>query len=262
MKYIENLALNYSVELLFNENPFFENSNLLANLKKHFNNVDILFSTNNLSSFVFNDYTSCAEGIEIPVQILVIKESSQLNLGKLKHSIDQTIDWDEAELTINKCNYALVISDFMATEIKYSDRIFLFNKFLKALLEILPCKAIHWSYSQKVVEPKEYQNALEQDSLYSLYGIINVRYFKKENHFIMDTIGLSALGLPDIQCKFKDIDTGIIATILYEYANNIFEKGDYLNDDTIIKSMELEFKCYHEFSLTMPKRIVLNFELM
>lgn len=262
MKYVENLALNYSVELLFDENPFFENTNLLTNLKKHFNNVEILFSTSNISSFVFNDYTTCAEGIEIPVQILVIKENAQLNMIKLKHSLDQTIDWNDAELAIDKCNFALVISDFMATEIKYNDRIFLFNKFLKALLEVLPCTAIHWSYSQKVVEPLEYQNALEQESLYSLYGIVNVRYFKKDSYYIMDSIGLSALGLPDLQCKFKNIDTGIIATILYEYANNIFEKGDYINDDTKIKSMDFEFRCHHEFSLTAPKRIVLNLEII
>lgn len=262
MRYIENLALNYSVELLFFENPFFENKKLLFELKKVFSNVEILFNTKNLTSFVFNDYISTTEGIDIPVQILVMKENSQLNLIKLKNSLNQTLDWDNAENTINNCNYALVISDFMATELNYTDRIYLFNKFLKILLEILPCKAIHWSYSQKIVEPNEYKIALEQESLYSLYGIVNVRYFKKDNYFIMDTIGLSALGLPDLQCKFKDIDTGIIATILYEYANTIFKNGDYITDNTVIKSMDFSFLCLHDFSITSPKRIILNLILI
>ena len=75
----------------------------------------------------------------------------------------------------------------------YSDRIYLFNKFLKTILQILPVKAIHWSYSQKIVEPKDYKSALDYESLYSLYGIINVRYFIVDNFYVMDTIGLSAL---------------------------------------------------------------------
>lgn len=149
MRRIENIALNYSVELLFIENPVFDNNTLLKALNTSFNNVDILFSTQNIISFVFNDYKSLTENVEIPVQILVIKEYDKLNFVKLKNSLDQTFDWEEAKDIVDKCNYSLVISDFMATELNYSDRIYLFNKFLKTILQILPVKAIHWSYSQK-----------------------------------------------------------------------------------------------------------------
>ena len=70
MRRIENVALNYSVELLFIENPVFDNNTLLKALNTSFNNVDILFSTQNIISFVFNDYKSLTENVEIPVQIL------------------------------------------------------------------------------------------------------------------------------------------------------------------------------------------------
>ncbi len=258
MRRIENIALNYSVELLFIENPVFDNNTLLKALNASFNNVDILFSTQNIISFVFNDYKSLTENVEIPVQILVIKEYDKLNFVKLKNSLDQTFDWEEAKDIVDKCNYSLVISDFMATELNYSDRIYLFNKFLKTILQILPVKAIHWSYSQKIVEPKDYKSALDYESLYSLYGIINVRYFIVDNFYVMDTIGLSALGLPDLQCKFKNIDTGIIATILYDLAYKIFEKGDYIEDTEIMEIFKIKFKCVHELSKTKPQRIVLN----
>lgn len=258
MRRIENIALNYSVELLFIDNPIFDNNILLKELNTSFNNVDVLFSTKNIISFVFNDYKSFTENVEIPIQILVIKEYDKLNLKKLKSSVDQTFDWEEAKEIVDKCNYSLVISDFMATELNYSDRIYLFNKFLKTILKILPVKAIHWSYSQKMVEPKDYKSALDYESLYSLYGIINVRYFIVDTFYIMDTIGLSALGLPDLQCKFKGIDTGIIATILYDLAHNIFEKGDYLEDSEIIEILKIKFKCTHELSKTKPQRIILN----
>lgn len=258
MKTIENIALNYSVELLFDENPIFNNNYLLEKLNMSFNNVNILFSTKNLVSFVFNDYISITENIEIPVQIIVIKEYDKLNFKKINNSVNQTFDWENAQKAVDSCKYSLVISDFMATELKYSDRIYLFNKFLKTILEVLPVKAIHWSYSQKMVEPEEYKSALDYESLFSLYGIINVRYFIIDSFYLMDTIGLSALGLPDLQCKFKNIDTGIIATILYDLAYNIFEKGDYIKDGEIIEILKIKFKCLHEFSKAKPQRIILN----
>jgi hypothetical protein len=188
----------------------------------------------------------------------IIEKSFQK--GKAKY-LQFTVENEEAKDIVDKCNYSLVISDFMATELNYSDRIYLFNKFLKTILQILPVKAIHWSYSQKIVEPKDYKSALDYESLYSLYslyGIINVRYFIVDNFYVMDTIGLSALGLPDLQCKFKNIDTGIIATILYDLAYKIFEKGDYIEDTEIMEIFKIKFKCVHELSKTKPQRIVLN----
>lgn len=262
MKFAENLALNYSVELLFNTNPFYENAHLLEELNKSFKKVELLFSTENLSSFVFYDYVSKTGEIDIPVQILIMKEKSLLNIKKIKNSILQTLDWQDAEEIVDSCKFSLVVSDFMATSLLYNERVYLFNKFLKTLLSILPCKAIHWSYSQKIVEPIEYQNALKNENFNSIYAIVNVRYFKQDTSLIMDTIGLSALGLPDLQCKSHNIEPGIIATILYEYAGKIFENGDYINDNDIISCLNLNFKCYHDFSITNPTRVIINLEII
>lgn len=260
MKYLENLALNYSVELLFEENPLYENKHLLTSIKKYFNNVEILFDTNNLCSFVLNDYTSKTEDLEIPVQIIVIRENSPIKISKLLNSITQTSDNTYIENEIVNCNYSIVISDFMATEIKYNERIYLFNKFLKGLLEVIPCKAIHWSYSQKIVNPNDFQAAVTESDFYTLFGIINVRYFKFNESLILDTIGLSALGLPDIQCNFNSLDKGLVATILYDLANKIFINGDYIKDNTELSIMNINFKCSHQFSLTNPKRVIVNLE--
>lgn len=260
MKYLENLALNYSVELLFDENPLYENHHLLTAIKKYFNNVEILFDTNNLCSFVLNDFTSKTEDLEIPVQIIVIRENSPIKISKLLNSINQTLDNSYIESDIANCNYSIVISDFMATEINYNDRIYLFNKFLKGLLEVIPCKAIHWSYSQKIVNPIDFQIAINESDFYTLFGIINVRYFKFNELLILDTIGLSALGLPDIQCKFNFLDKGLIATILYDLAHKIFTNGDYIKDNTEITIMNTKFLCTHQFSVTTPKRVIINLE--
>lgn len=260
MKYLENFALNYSVELLFNENPVFENNSLLTQLKQNFKNVEILFSTKALISFVFNDFISELDGTKEPVQIIVIRENNTINTNKIKKSLTQTWDWKGATEIVDECRYSIVISDFMATNLNYDDRTVLFNKALNSVLNILPCKAINWSYSQKLVNPNEFCNALIDESYHSLYGLLNVRYFKIDDEQVMDTMGLSALGLPDLECSFKNLDKGSISSTLYDYAQKIFKNGDYLKDGEKIhdNTLNLDFFCHHKFSKTMPKRIVLE----
>ena len=83
MKNLKNSPLNYSVQFFFNKEPLFENIILLGELKKIFRNVNILFSTNSMISFVLNDYSVNAEGFDIPIQILLIKESYNSNSKKI-----------------------------------------------------------------------------------------------------------------------------------------------------------------------------------
>lgn len=256
MELLKNAPLNYSIQFLFDKEPLLENIILLDELKKTFGNVDILFSTNTMISFVFNDYSINAEGIEIPMQILLLKEPYEhskkiLNLVEYSQLTDNSINY------INESKFLLVISDFMATSIDYKKRIYIFNKILKTLIPILPCKIVYWACSQKLINTIEFSDALEKESDYSIYGIINVRYFIKDNYHVMDTIGLSSIGLPDLQCSFDNIDPGIVSTILYEYGRKIFEHGDFLNDNEEINSMNLKFLCKHNYSDTNPKRIVI-----
>ena len=260
MKNLKNSPLNYSVQFFFNKEPLFENIILLGELKKIFRNVNILFSTNSMISFVLNDYSVNAEAFDIPIQILLIKESYNSNSKKILESIEHYQLNDNLIDCIDECKFLLVISDFMGTSIEYKERVTIFNKIIKTLIPILSCRTIYWSCSQKFIQSIDFLDALEKESVDSIFGIINVRHFIKEDEHIMDTLGLSSIGLPDLQCSFNKAEPGVISTILYEYARKIFKHGDFLNDNEEISSMNLKFICNHSYSTTKPKRIIIEFK--
>lgn len=258
MKPFKNSPSNFSVQLFFDKEPLFENIILLDELKKIFKNVNIIFSTNSMISFVLNDYFVNTEGVNIPIQILLIKESSTSDSNKILDSIEYYQLNEELIDYINKCKFSLVISDFMGTSLEYKERITIFNKIIKTLIEVLSCRIIYWSCSQKIMQSMDFLDALEQESIDSICGLINIRHFIKENYHIMDTIGYSSIGLPDLQCLFNNIESGIVSLILYEYARKIFKHGDFLDDNEEIYSMNQKFICNHNYSILAPKRVIIE----
>ena len=95
---------------------------------------------------------------------------------------------------------------------------------------------------------------------------LNVRLFRIENgaagDTIMDTRGLAALGLPDVQMHFRDLDPGRVAALLYNYARYLNEHGDCINDGETIDGATpgTRWRCRHEMSLVPPERLVLDID--
>ncbi|HEY5525726.1 MAG TPA: DUF4261 domain-containing protein, partial [Clostridium sp.] len=95
------------------------------------------------------------------------------------------------------------------------------------------------------------------------FGILNVRLFNikgKKNEYIMDTLGLSAVGLCDLQCHFKNLNPDEVSNILYAYGYYIFDNPDALDDMETIEGISKndKWKCQHEVALIAPERVVLD----
>jgi len=77
---------------------------------------------------------------------------------------------------------------------------------------------------------------------------------------LMDTIGLAALGLPDLQCHFRNLDVQAVAGMLYNTGLYIFENGDVIEDGHTVAGINPNDKwlCQHEDSLLEPERVVLD----
>ena len=82
----------------------------------------------------------------------------------------------------------------------------------------------------------------------------------KPGELLMDTVGLHLLGLPDFQIRFKNLDEGEIAGLLWNYAYYIFEQGDVFENGNTILGLEpnSRWKCERQKSLVAPERIVIN----
>jgi hypothetical protein len=75
----------------------------------------------------------------------------------------------------------------------------------------------------------------------------------------MDTLGLAALGLPDLQCHFHGLEVNEVAGLLYNTAWYVFENGDVIEDGQTVDGVDgHRWRCQHEVALVPPEREVLD----
>ena len=77
----------------------------------------------------------------------------------------------------------------------------------------------------------------------------------------MDTLGLSAFGVMDLQCHFKALKPEDVAGVLINYGYYVFENGNVIGDGHTIQGIDEDQKwqCRHKISLMEPRRKVVDF---
>jgi hypothetical protein len=150
----------------------------------------------------------------------------------------------------------------MARLLPPQDRVSLFHGVLRAMIELANPDALVFKHSQQVIEPADYLAACGQEPIVRP-GSLNVRFFNISNSdgdMLMDTRGLTEIGLHDLQCHFRELDPKSVAGVLFETAVYIFEKGPVIESGQTVAGIEPDSKwrCQFENSLLEPKREVLD----
>ena len=129
------------------------------------------------------------------------------------------------------------------------------------------CNAIVWQPTARVVDPAAWCAAFDAGDPAQRFfaGAVNVRLFNvqaQERESVMDTLGLGALGLPDLQCHFRGLDPQKMARVLYNTAWYVFANGDVIEDGNTVGGISAgsRWKCQHEDSLVGPDRMVLDLD--
>ncbi|EHI98183.1 hypothetical protein CDLVIII_1490 [Clostridium sp. DL-VIII] len=256
-------AETYSVELYMKEEPVILENDLLENIKKYCGNVEISSSQENNIIFAFMDHVLEYKNMSAPVSIVISKIFDKPDILKLNKSLGQSGDLKNKE-EIEKCSYRIIVTDIMAIGLEYNKRIELFQKALYAIVELIPCEGIHFQLTEQVISRDEYlENNPFNEDYDLLFGILNVRLFNiegREDEYLMDTLGLSAVGLCDLQCHFKNLDPDQVLDILYSYGYYIFDNSEAADNLKEIDGIyeEEKWKCEHEVSLAEPKRVVMD----
>ena len=149
----------------------------------------------------------------------------------------------------------------------YKKRMHLFQRGLLAISEALQPEAIHCHHCERMVRPSALRKASgAADPLALAMLALNVRVFRIENQAkgdtLMDTRGLAARFLPDLQMHFRGLEPGRVAAHLFNTARYIFERGDCIGDGQTIDGFKPEdrWRCQHEVAMVGPKRIVLDID--
>ena len=258
----------YGVELLYTEAPRINKGDLLAALREYCGNVEPLDrgEDSDLLAFVHIDHMVQYTDRAAPAQA-VLFPSSDGNLPGLQEfepALQQTWDWPGARAALEQCRAMLLVTDMLASGLDYKTRLHLFHGVVTAAVELTGPSAIHWRPSQRIVDPREYLRVRHAESPDPIYPAINVRFFNVQDRApgegLMDTVGLAALGLADVQCHFVGLEPNDVANVVGNTAHYLFDSGDVIEDGHTVSGIRPQdkWRCQHEDALAPPERVVLD----
>ena len=264
----DGFAHTYNAQLLFDRTPQIRKSDLLDALRRRCGSVEPLDGNpdSDLLSFVYHDYPVTYADRTIAAQTLMSISPTGLDVAKAEPALEQSWDWPEARAVVMRSRATMLVTDLLSSGLPYKARLSLFQSVVSAVLELAPCSGIYWLPSQRFVESDAYVRSKQAETFDPLFPAINVRLFnitnKAEGETLMDTLGLAALGLPDLQCHFTTLNVNEIARVLYNSAYYLFDKGDVIGDGQTIQGITPgdRWRCQHEDALVKPERVVLDLD--
>ena len=181
----------------------------------------------------------------------------------LGDALAQAWDWQGAKEAVDASRACLSVADRFADGLSRAARLRLLHGVVAAVIEHAPVNAIHWLPSDRLVDPREYFR-LESDLHRFVGASVNVRLFgvndASSGECVMDTLGLAAFDLPDLQVHYRGLDAGRLAAWLYNLAAFVFEKGDMLASGNSVPGLESgsDWPCRREWSIVAPRREVVD----
>lgn len=193
--------------------------------------------------------------------------------ARLASALGQTWDWPEAAAAVARAKHQVTVNEMMSRLLDAQTRIDLFYEVLRAIVELTPAGpasrplAVHAQHAERMVDPARLIRASGSPELTErLAAFLNVRLFRITNgqpgDTLMDTRGLAALGLPDLQLHFRDLDPSRVAAMLYNTAHYLLLHGDCVEDGHTIQGLTADqrWHCQHEEALVGPKRVVIDID--
>ena len=255
-----NIPELLAARLLFTDKPALDSAALASALRKEFEQVD---NPKDSLLYFFPDYpVTFNDGKQVPAQIMVAAAEMPSGADYLAAALQQSWHWSEAATVVAACEHEVIVTDFLTRTLDYTVRVELFQKALDTFVRTLKPQAIYFTTSDKVVEPAAY---LERGPAV-LEGLLNVRFFNiadsDTQEMFLDTLGLHALGLPDFQIRFADLDPNEVVRALINYSYYSFENGPIIEDGNTIQGTTPADKwtCHYTDSLLGPERLVIQLE--
>jgi hypothetical protein len=240
----------------------------LRRIEKKFGEVDIVSSNDKLTTFAIKKYSIALKDATIPPQILMmdVQLIKADEIGQIERS--QLWNVDNGVGLLNECRYSINTSDFMASSMDYKERCELLIDWLEVAVELFPeCKAVWMKASGKLFTASQInKHDIQREDRFIYFGV-NARLFNIQgtSDKVIDTLGMYAIGLPDVQYHFHDLDPNAVVNHAYNVASYIFDNNSPIENEQTIDgivdgqlSMNVQWKCHYESSLNQPEREVMD----
>lgn len=209
------------------------------------------------------------DNAKVPAQVLVTTPTPFRQESVTAFQRSQLWDVPNGEEFLAGCQYTVLLSDFMASGLPYLERARLLTAWLETALELFPGCVGVWTPSAGKLLTKEraVNNPLEGESRFLWYGV-NVRFFNIQDSEdkVMDSVGLYALGLPDVQLHFRGLDPNPLANYLYNVAQYLYDNDVPIKPGETVDGVNaqgridqgIQWECRYEDALIQPPRPVMD----
>lgn len=259
---IRNDAETLSVKLLSESEVVPDFKKLQTELRKYYAKFEAEGNAEKTMQYFFHDYLVRYNEETLPAQGVIFPARENKDLTKqLEKAYQQAWHWNDAQELTKNCCYEMVMTELMTLPLDYKSRVDCFQKFLRAACDVLKPKAILFLKSEKIVETSAYLKQLHTAGMLDLYALLNVRLFNlPEGEYFMDSVGLHALGLPDLQIRFTNLTPTEVAPVLYSLAQYIFDNGSVIRNGNTIEGSKpgSRWECMYAQASLEPRRNVLH----
>jgi hypothetical protein len=250
----------FIVELFFDRKIELKSVPLLDSLRKYCGSAEVEGDPANEKPVFL---VSSPENISARIKVTLSAASFNVeNVPDYASSFRQSWSWRTAKDIVQTCSHIVRVSDECNGSVNYKDRVLTMRNAIRALVECTACNAVHFQITQQFIKTEGYLASFNEPAPDRLFGFVNVRFFKihDSDDMLMDTIGLNAMGLEDLQCSFKKYNPKDISNVLYNTAYYLFDNGNVIMDDDTVQGVKRTDKwvCRRTRSLVIPKRTVID----
>jgi hypothetical protein len=262
-------AQTYGVELLYHMPSRISRAAIARSVKKRCPSAELADGEDNDKSLHFFHRDHLVELVDgpFPASTVMLQTEEPFKLTELvTESLQQSWGFPGAAEVVERCRNTILVTDLMSSGLEYKERLALFQDALAGILEVLPALAIHWRPTGQFVNPRRFLEAYEEGGSTRFFaGSLNVRFYKLSNSpgdMLMDTLGLAAFGLPDLQCHYRGLVPGEVAAVLANTGCYIFENGDVIENGHTVEGIAAgsKWRCQHEEAMLKPSRVVLDLD--
>lgn len=259
----------FQMYLLFEEQVERPNAEVIRTaLEARCGKTDTVSAADALSSFAIEAYKVTYQDGEMPAQVMMA-DVTPFQSDTIT-DLERTQFWTmpDAEDVLQRCRYKLMISDFMAAGLDYKSRCDLLADWLETAVSLFPsCCAIWIPSSGKLLHTAEIiDNPYEGAARFLQFGL-NIRFFTIHgtDDSLIDSLGLFALGLPDVQYHFHTLDPNDVSRHAFSVAAYLFEAEVPVRDGETIAGLldgemapDVHWPCRFEMALIQPAREVMD----
>lgn len=254
--------------LLFDKEPIKPDANTIQKaMEQKFGKVDAITKAKELSSFAVYKYISEFADAKMPTQLVMgaVHPFAQEQISEFERV--QLWDCSNGNELLESMTHKVPIWDMMDT-LDYIPKTEMLMDWLETAVDLFQDCAAVWIPSAGKLIPADTirSQSCPREARYIRY-CVNARFFNitGSDDMIVDTRGMYAMNLPDIQCHFHSMDPNHVVNYVYNIAGYIFENRMPIKDGDTIDGLrdgqfvpEIQWKCQYEDSLIQPFRPVID----